>query len=34
MLKTLRITEKSGYRTEKWLRYLTCAGRYEIRMLD
>jgi AP-2 complex subunit mu-1 len=33
-LKCMRITEKSGYKTERWLRYATSAGKYEIRMVD
>jgi AP-2 complex subunit mu-1 len=33
-LKCMRITEKSGYKAERWLRYQTSAGKYEIRMID
>lgn len=28
----LKVTEKSGYQTVKWVRYITRAGQYECRM--
>jgi len=31
-LRYLKVTERSGYTPEKWLRYKTMAGKYEIRM--
>jgi len=32
-LRYLKVTEKSGYTPEKWLRYKTMAGKYEVRMV-
>lgn len=32
-LRYLKVIEKSGYTPEKWLRYLTKAGKYEVRMV-
>jgi AP-2 complex subunit mu-1 len=33
-IKSLKITEKSGYKPEKWVKYTTCAGNYEIYMTE
>ncbi|OHS95352.1 Adaptor complexes medium subunit family protein [Tritrichomonas foetus] len=32
-LRYLKVVEKSGYVPEKWLRYATKAGKYEVRMV-
>lgn len=32
-LRYLKVVEKSGYVPEKWLRYVTKAGKYEVRMV-
>ena len=32
-LQYLRIIEKSNYPVEKWIRFLTQAGKYEVRMI-
>ena len=32
-LKSLKITEKSNYQVERWIRYITKAGKYEIYMM-
>lgn len=32
-LRYLKVVEKSGYIPEKWLRYVTKAGKYEVRMV-
>ncbi|OHT13914.1 Adaptor complexes medium subunit family protein [Tritrichomonas foetus] len=32
-LRYLKVVEKSGYIPEKWLRYVTRAGKYEVRMV-
>jgi AP-2 complex subunit mu-1 len=32
-LRYLKVVEKSGYNPEKWLRYITKAGKFEVRMV-
>jgi hypothetical protein len=32
-LRYLKIVEKSGYSAEKWLRYITRNGKFEVRMV-
>lgn len=32
-LRYLKVTERSGYTPEKWLRYKTMHGKYEVRMV-
>ena len=33
MLKYFKVVEKSGYSVDKWLRYVTKAGKYEVQMV-
>jgi hypothetical protein len=30
-VRYLKVIEKSGYQALPWVRYITCAGNYEIR---
>ena len=32
VVRYLKIVEKSGYETVKWVRYMTRAGSYQIRI--
>jgi AP-2 complex subunit mu-1 len=32
-LRYLKVVDKSGYTPEKWLKYVTKAGKFEVRMV-
>jgi hypothetical protein len=33
VLRYLKVVERTGYQSEKWIRYITKSGKFEVRMV-